>query len=111
MRGQRTRARDLCDVPAAREALNRALTLNPSNASALLEVAELAWTENDVAASRAYLDRFESIAQQTAASLWLGVRLAWANNDSNRAASYGLALLEIYPDTREAGQYRLSMER
>ena len=101
----------LGNTAVARVALNRALTLNPTNASALLEVAELAWAENDIAGSRSSLDRYESVAQQTARSLWLGVRLAWANNDADRAASYGLALLEIYPDSREAGQYRLSMER
>lgn len=96
---------------AARAAITRALNLNPNQPSALLEAADFAWIENDIAASRNYLDRYEAVAQQTARSLWLGVRLAWANNDTNRAASYGLALLEIYPDSREAGQYRLSMER
>lgn len=102
--------RSLGNEEAAQAAITRALTLNPNQPSALLEAAEFAWSDNNVAASRNYLDRYETVAQQTARSLWLGVRLAWANNDTNRAASYGLALLEIYPDSREAGQYRLSME-
>lgn len=96
---------------AARAAISRALTLNPNQPSALLEASDFAWLDNNVAASREYLNRYEAVAQHTARSLWLGVRLAWANNDTNRAASYGLALLEIYPESREAGQYRLSMER
>lgn len=96
---------------AGQAALTRALTLNPNQPTALLEAAELAWSDDNPSASRNYLNRYEALAQQTARSLWLGVRLAWANNDPNRAASYGLALLEIYPDSPQAEQYRLSMER
>lgn len=101
----------LGNTETAQAAITRALNLNPNQPSALLEAADFAWNDNNIAAARNYLDRYETVAQQTARSLWLGVRLAWANNDPSRAASYGLALLEIYPDSREAGQYRLSSER
>ncbi len=96
---------------AGRDALNRALRLNPNMAAALLEAAEIEWSDGNYPAARDYLTRFEAVARQTARSLWLGVRLARVFNDTNRAASYGLALLEIYPESREANQYRLTRDQ
>ncbi len=99
---------ELGNREGARLALNRALSLNPNQATALIEAAELAWDEQDYAQARNYLDRFERVARQTPASLWLGVRLAWTAQDRDRAASYGLALTQIYPDSNEALLYRQS---
>lgn len=93
---------------ASKQALDRALQLNPGLSSALMEAAEIAYEEERYDLARDYLKRFESSAQQTPRSLWLGVRLARQANDKDRAASYGLALLEIYPDSSEADKYRQS---
>lgn len=87
---------------AGREAFLRSLSLNAGQPRANLELAALASEDGDLSAAERYYDAFRSQARQTPRSLCLGVSLARAGGDSDAAASYALALHNLYPDSPEA---------
>ncbi len=87
---------------AARQAFERALSLNSTQPRSSLELADLAFQDGDLSAAKAYYDAFRTQARQTPRSLCLGVTLARAEGDSDRAASYALALTNLYPNSPEA---------
>lgn len=94
----------LGNTEAAKEALRRALLLNPQYSSALLEVAEIAFQEGQYALAQEYLTQFEATSTETSRSLDLGARLASLFGKDDVAAGYLMALEEMFPDSREARQ-------
>jgi type IV pilus assembly protein PilF len=86
----------------AREAFQRSLSLSDDQPRSSLELADLAFQDGEVAAAQGYFDAFRVQARQTPRSLCLGVELARAEGDTNQAASYAMALKNLYPNSLEA---------
>jgi len=86
----------------AREAFERSLSLSFVQPRSSLELADLAFQDGEVAAAQGYFDDFRVQARQTPRSLCLGIELARAEGDSNQAASYAMALKNLYPNSLEA---------
>jgi len=96
----------LFDAQGAEEAFRRALTMDRTNAIALLEVAQLRFDADDYEFAQQYFDTYRSVArQQSARGLWLGIRLARARGDRDAEGSYVLALSNLYPDSAEYQAY------
>ncbi|MCR9258622.1 MAG: type IV pilus biogenesis/stability protein PilW [Pseudomonadaceae bacterium] len=86
----------------AKAALTRALDLNFRQATAILELAELAYDEGKFAQAASMLADFKAVARQNARSLCLGIKVAKATDDVNLMASNQMALSNLFPD--QAGQ-------
>lgn len=85
----------------AREAFERAVRLNARQATSLFELGRYAFRDGDLRRADAYYRAYLDLAAQTAETLWFGVRLARALDDEDREASYGLALRNLFPGSRE----------
>ncbi len=84
----------------AKSAFSRALSMEPRNSTALLELTQIEVTEGDVAAASGYYDRYRvGTRRQTARALILGVEIARLNGDANMEASNMLALRNLYSET------------
>ena len=84
----------------AKSAFSRALSMEPRNSTALLELTQIEVTEGDVAAASGYYDRYRvGTRRQTARALILGVEIARLNGDANMEASNMLALRNLYAET------------
>lgn len=92
---------------AAKDALRRALLLNPNIGPALLEVAEIAYQEREYPLSMEYLEQYERSTVESPRSLVLGIQLSRIFNDVDKEQSYALALRSMFPDSMEARQYQL----
>ena len=96
----------LFDPQGAEEAFMRALTMDRTNAIALLEIAHIRFDAGDYDNAQQYYDTYRSVVrQQSARSLWLGIRLAQARGDRDAEGSYVLALSNLYPDSAEYKAY------
>ena len=84
----------------AKSAFSRALSMEPRNSTALLELTQIEVTKGDVAAASGYYDRYRvGTRRQTARALILGVEIARLNGDANMEASNMLALRNLYAET------------
>lgn len=92
------------DPRQAEDHFRAALERNPAIAPALLQMAQINYDRGSFAEADRYYARFAAVGPQTARSLALGIRLAHALGDADRAASYGVALRNKFPDSREAGE-------
>ena len=100
----------LGDVVAAELSFQRALRLDSGGARSNLELADLYFIAGDRPMAARYYAAFVQLSQQNSRSLWLGVQLAWILDDRDTAASYGLALRNLYPGSAEYQLYRDSLE-
>lgn len=101
----------LDDAEGAEHAFERSLRMEPGNARALLELAELRLRAGDLDKASQYYAAFrEAVRQQNPRSLWLGIRLARAVGDRDAQASYALALRNLYPQSAEYAAYARSLE-
>jgi type IV pilus assembly protein PilF len=88
------------DVQDARASFDRALLMEPRNATALLELTQIALTEGDEDAASRYYERYRQGARrQTARALILGVEIARLQDDVNLEASNMLVLRNLYAET------------
>ncbi len=94
------------DMPAAEEAFDRAVALNPDQPRALLELASLFYSRQDYVQSRQMYLRFERVSQQSPRSLLLCIRLARVFEQKDEEASCALVLRNIYPASREYAEYQ-----
>lgn len=88
----------------------RALRLDSRQPGALLELALMAYEDQQYVPAKRYYDSFSSLAEQSARSLLLGIRLANIHQDRDLAASLALQLKRLYPGTPEYKQF-LSEQR
>ena len=88
----------LGNADAAEAALLKALQLNFRQPRASLELASMYFDRGRIRTASEYYDNFRSLARQNARSLCLGARIAGAAGDPDSAASYRLALRNLYPD-------------
>lgn len=88
------------DVQDARSSFDRALLMELRNATALLELTQIALTEGDEDAASRYYERYRQGARgQTARALILGVEIARLQGDANLEASNMLVLRNLYAET------------
>ena len=97
----------LFDSQGAEEAFRRALTMDRTNAIALLELAQLRFDAGDFRSAQSYYDTYRTVVrQQSARGLWLGIRIARENDDRDAEGSYALALANLYPKSVEYDAYK-----
>lgn len=91
----------------AEQALQKALVLEPQLSQPYLELADLAYTQGDYQRAKAMLNKYnESRRRPTPRGLWLGVRLENQLGNRDAEASQGLALKNLFPDSRENQEYQ-----
>lgn len=88
----------------AREAFQRALSFNVVLPRSSLELARIAYDEGEYETAAQHYDLFRSQARQTPGSLCLGILLSRQAGDQDQAASYGIALKNLYPNSPEASR-------
>ena len=88
----------------AKAALTRALDLNFRQATAILELAELAFNDEDFAQAASLLSDFKAVARQNARSLCLGVKVAKATGNDDLMASNQMALSNLFPEQADQCQ-------
>lgn len=96
------------DIEKAEEYLRRALELNKTNPTALLQMSRISYERNNYLSARAYLQRYLKNGRHTAASLWMGIKIERELGDMDAVASYSLSLRNNFPDSPEAGLLRQS---
>jgi type IV pilus assembly protein PilF len=88
----------------AEQYFRRALAVNPKQADALLQMAELALAANNGLQARAFLERYNAVATPTPATLMLGRRIEMVLGDASQAQRYAQRIKEEFPMSAEAGQ-------
>ena len=88
----------------AKAALTRSLELNFRQATAILELAELAFNDQEFAQASTLLSDFKAVARQNARSLCLGIKVAKATDDVNLMASNQMALSNLFPEQADQCQ-------
>ncbi len=99
-----TCARGAGNGAQAEQHFRKALALNPRNAEALIQLADLELEAGNHLPARAFLERYLALTPATAQSLWLGVRLERAMGNSQAAATYGDRLKSQFPTSIETRQ-------
>ncbi|HSX71128.1 MAG TPA: type IV pilus biogenesis/stability protein PilW [Pseudomonas sp.] len=89
----------------AKKYFERALRMNSNRPTALLQMAQLSFSEGQYVPARKYYSQYSKISGQNPQSLLLGIRLAKVFQDRDQAASLGLQLKRLYPGTPEYQQY------
>lgn len=97
----------LFDPQGAEEALMRALSMDRTNAIALLEIAQLRFDAEDYARSEEYYGVYRAVVKkQSSRALWLGIRLARISGERDAEGSYALVLSNLYPQSPEYQAYQ-----
>ncbi len=92
------------DAASAEKYFREALRINPTQSTALFQMAALSYEAGRYLNARAYLQRYQEVGPQTPETLWLGVRTERQLGDGKAAAGYALLLRERYPDSEQAQQ-------
>jgi type IV pilus assembly protein PilF len=82
----------------------KALSLNPKQPDALLQMAELAQSGGNGLQARAFLERYTAVAPATASTLWLGRSIELALGDAEQAQRYASRIKNEFPMSPEAGR-------
>jgi type IV pilus assembly protein PilF len=91
-------------VKEAETHYRKALSINPKQADALLQMAELSQGNGNGLQARAFLERYSAVAPASPATLWLGRRIELDLGDSAQAARYAQRLRNEFPTSDEAGR-------
>lgn len=91
----------------AEQALQKAAVLEPQLSQPYLELADIAYQRGDYQRARQLLEKYnESRRRPTPRGLWLGVRLENQLGNKDAEASQGLALRNLFPNSRENQEYQ-----
>jgi type IV pilus assembly protein PilF len=85
------------NLEPAQAAFERALGLNFAQPRSSLELADLRYGEGNFVEAETLYRSYLNLARQNARSLCLGMKLSTVAGDSDRIASYGMALRNLYP--------------
>lgn len=96
--------RRLNDEAAAEQQFLRALEVEPQNAQALFQLADIAYRRGNNEAARTWLVRLHQLSGPTAASVWLGLRTERRLGNRDAAASYESQLRSRFADSPEFQQ-------
>lgn len=99
----------------AEHAYRRALALSRNLPRAMIALADLLLNKGQNTQASELFGRFRELVDNkrvghNAASLWVGIRVARHQNDASRAATYGLLLKNLYPDSAEYRLYKESIQ-
>ncbi|MEM1142195.1 MAG: type IV pilus biogenesis/stability protein PilW [Pseudomonadota bacterium] len=102
----------LGDSSGADEAFVRALSMQPENVVALLELASLRLDAGDLSNAQRFYNEYRSRlrSRQSPRGLLLGIRLAQATGNADAESSYALALRNLYPESNEFAEYERSLD-
>jgi type IV pilus assembly protein PilF len=103
-------ARRIPDNEKAEKYLNKALELNPNLPTALINMAEIRFTQERFLASRGFLQRYEAVFPHSAESLWLGIRIERKLGDKNAEANYKKQLQTRFPKSEQFRMMLNSLE-
>lgn len=96
-------ARQRDDAAQAETWLRQSLEINPNNANALLEMAQLSQKQNKTLQARAFLQRYHSQSRPTLPSLSLGVAIESSEGgDPQLRQEYRSLLVAQFPNSEEA---------
>ncbi|BBB27383.1 type IV pilus biogenesis/stability protein PilW [Amphritea japonica] len=100
-------------LDAAEHAFKRSLKLNPNRPLALLQLSDVLMQKDKLDESVNYFEQFRAMVddkrvQHSAQSLWLGVQISRLQNSGVNAATYGLILRSMFPESEEYRQYKES---
>ena len=84
--------------------------LKPELPSPVIELADLAFQEQDYASAKRYLDRYHKLTKPTARSLWLGIRIERIFGNKDKMASQALALKNLFGYSKEYLEYKQLIE-
>jgi type IV pilus assembly protein PilF len=104
-------ALQLEEYDLAEKSLLRALKMERrvENAQYVLELADIYYKKGNYPQSNQYFDKYRSLVKQSSArALLLGVKIAEKFDDKDAAASYALALRNLYPRSHELLEYQKS---
>jgi type IV pilus assembly protein PilF len=87
----------------AEQHFRKALSLNPRQPDALLQMAELTQASGSGLQARAFLERYAGVAPVSAESLWLGRTIELGLGDTEQAARYAQRLKQEFPNATETG--------
>jgi len=99
-------AASIPDAKQAEDFFRKALEHDQNFPYALLQMANLMYTQGNYLAARAYIQRFDSVSAPGAESLWLGVRIENALGDLSAAGGYALKLKNNFPESKEAASLK-----
>jgi len=88
----------------AEKHFRQALALAPEIPAALIQMAQLTYTQENYLSARGYLQRYQAVARHTPASLLLGINIERQLGDRNAVSSYEMLLKNNHPDSLEAKQ-------
>ncbi len=88
----------------AEESLRKALQSSPENSVALLQMAQLAFDDDDFMRARAFLERHLSGAPAAPDTLLLGLNIEKKLGDRRAVDSYRRRLLTEFPESEQAAQ-------
>lgn len=92
----------LNDRASAEANFRQAVQRNPSNASALLQLASVLYLNNDAFHASAFLQRFDALGQSSPDSLKLGYDIESRLGDKDAAQNYSKRLISQFPDSEQA---------
>jgi type IV pilus assembly protein PilF len=98
------------DLPRAEAYLRTALSLDATYPEALLQLADVTFSQGNALQARAFLERHVAAAGASPAALWLGVRVEKSLKDNAAAGRYAQQLKEQFPESVETRQL-LEQER
>ena len=82
-------------------AFHRSLNLNARQARSSLELASIYYDRGELRRADEFYSAFRGLARQNRRSLCVGFKIASKRGDLDQAASYGLALKNLYSDASE----------
>ncbi len=91
------------ELQRAERYFNAALQVNPDSAVALYQLARLSLEVGQPAQARTFMIRYDAIARPTSKSLLLSVLIGDELGDYNLASQSSEKLMELYPNSPEAG--------
>lgn len=90
----------------AKASFEHAVRINSKSVTAMLELAELEFTERNYSQAKLYLDRANRLGKKSPKGLWLGIRLERVFGNKDKEASLALALKNLYPYSAEYLEYK-----
>jgi len=94
-------ARALGEPSRAEASYRRALAVRPRFGEALLQMAELEYSQKQYLSARGFLERYLAGGRTTAATLWLGVRIERNLGNEALAQHYAQRLKSEYPSAAQ----------
>jgi type IV pilus assembly protein PilF len=90
----------------AEKYLRQALTINPEVSTALLQMSQISYNQENYLSARGYLQRYSAVARHTPPSLLLGIKIERELGDRNAVSSYEMLLNNNYPDSVEVQELK-----